>query len=83
MVTWRANMEQELVRILRAKQAELGETNESFAVRLGISKSTWDKTALGQMRVGWLVLRASARAFPELREMALNYLLSDADKVAV
>lgn len=59
-------------------QREAGESDGTFARRLGIPRTTWVVTRLGQKPIGRRVAQAVARTFPELRDEAVAILLGEA-----
>ena len=62
-----------LVEWLKARQGD--ETNEQFAVRLGISPSLWSLLQSGHRRPTLRLLRKITRAFPEHRDTIVDLTL--------
>ena len=67
-----------LLEKLIAKQKALGLTDKEFAAVLGVPRSTWQLTRSGVIRLGPRVALAARRAFPELTDEVIAFLLSDA-----
>lgn len=63
---------------LIAKQEALNLSDQEFAQRLGIPRSTWQLTRTERKRLGPRIARRAMRAFPELTSEAASFLLSDA-----
>lgn len=66
-----------MLETLIGRQRELGETDAQFAARLGVPRTTWTMTRIGQKPLRNRVIVGAVRAFPELREVAASFLLSD------
>ena len=54
----------ELIRVLKAKQRGLRESDRAFAKRLGISTGTWSVTTRGKRKYGPAIIDGAFRAFP-------------------
>lgn len=65
-------MEDSFIRLVREKQDMLDLTQEQFAKRIGVHRSTL--TYFYQGRRSPKVAAAAARAFPELRDAAILFL---------
>ncbi len=66
-----------LVQELARRQRALGMNDTAFAARLGIPRTTWMMAKLGRRSFGMRLAAASVRAFPDMRDQVVSFLLSD------
>ncbi len=68
------NPKQRLIQALCEQQIKLGLTQEQFAEKLGINRSTWNWVREGINQPGLRVLAGVAKSFPELKNELIAYL---------
>ncbi len=70
-----------LLEILIGKQKNLNESDVQFARRLGVHRTTWQRTRTGDIRVAESIMTGAVKAFPELKDEVLNFLTNDVNKL--
>lgn len=65
---------QKLIQALLAEQTRLGLSQEQFAEKLGINRSTWNWVRGGVNNPGLRVLSGIVKSFPELNPVLIEYL---------
>jgi transcriptional regulator with XRE-family HTH domain len=63
-----------LVDTLKARQIAARESDNTFARRLGVSRTTWTRVRLGQRKPGERLLAGVMQAFPSMTDECLTYL---------
>jgi hypothetical protein len=71
-----------LLERLIAKQAELNDTDNEFAERLNLPRSTWQAYRSGRIPLQDKVAKRVLVVFPDLEPEALSFLLGDASRLA-
>lgn len=66
----------DLIRVCCERQRRMGASDGEFAVRLGLSRSTWWALRRGWRRPGRRALAGILRAFPDLAPDTLAFLSS-------
>jgi len=70
-------MKLDLVARLKAIQTAHKWTDETMAERCGVSRTMWQQVRVGEARFGHRSVRPILRAFPELRDEVVDYLLDE------
>jgi hypothetical protein len=69
--------EEQIVSSLRDIQRAAHESDEQFAARLSIARTTWTLVRSGQRRPGRRVLGGARAAFPQLERQIVDFLLAE------
>jgi len=72
----------DLVVKLRDYQVHQCLSDEKFGDKLGVSPELWRMTRTGRRNIGITLLKGIMRAYPELEQDVLLFLLGDAGKTA-
>lgn len=69
-----------LLGALRSRQRDLGETDQVFAARLGMSRPMWGFLRNGRFDVSMGIARRIVRAFPEFTPLAAALLVPEPEQ---
>ena len=67
-----------LLEKLIERQKQLGLNDAQFAKKLGVPRSTWRNTRIGERALGRKVALATMRTFSDLTADIVSFLVSDA-----